>query len=231
MRRSWSAAEIAAMRRHYGVLLTVDLARRLGRPVGQVWQAAHRLDLMRRHRPLPDDFANHLRDLVARGWCNPHIGRELPRERHVLARWRQRLGLPGSQGQQTCPRCKAETRARTEEQLRRLGLPSIGWLRREAFHRRAAAAGWPYPISPREVQMLDLLWQRGPMTRRELAEATGMPWKGSRKSLCGNCPGGSYLAHLQRLGLVIRLGRDYVEGYRYETYYMIAAGVEPRAGR
>jgi len=41
------------------------------------------------------------------------------------------------------------------------------------------------------------------MTRRQLAAAIGMPWKGSRKSLCGNGPGGSYLATLMRRGLVV----------------------------
>lgn len=51
------------------------------------------------------------------------------------------------------------------------------------------------------------LWERGPMTRLELAEAIGMAWKGSRKSLAGNGPGGSYLPTLMRRGLVVSLGR------------------------
>jgi hypothetical protein len=55
--------------------------------------------------------------------------------------------------------------------------------------------------------MLNAMWDNGPMTRRELADAIGMPWKGSRKSLVSNDPEGSYLAHLIARGLVVSLGR------------------------
>ena len=62
--------------------------------------------------------------------------------------------------------------------------------------------GLPSDLRPRAVAILNALYDRGPMTRRELADVIGMPWKGSRKSLASNDPEGSYLAHLAARGLV-----------------------------
>jgi hypothetical protein len=230
-RHPWSMAEKALVRRHYRRLPTVELAKRMGRKTGMVYQEADRLGLMTKRSPRPARFAERLRELTAQGWCNPHICQELGwGGRQTLRRWRCKLGLPPSAGQRACPRCQADTGLRTREQCRQAGLENLAQTRSQVFHERAAAAGWPYPIYPREVQILNLLWSRGPQTRREIAAAIGMPWKGSRRSLTARCPGGSYLAHLQRLGLVIRMGRDYHRQYMYETFYGIAPGVEPNQG-
>jgi hypothetical protein len=96
---------------------------------------------------------------------------------------------------------------KTRQQLQRAGLPSIGHLRVEAFKKYARDHGWPEDLQVREVQILNAMWDRGPMTRREIAAAIGMPWKGTRKSLMGNRIGGSYLATLMRRGMVVNLGR------------------------
>lgn len=77
-------------------------------------------------------------------------------------------------------------------------------VRRLAFNQFAERHGWPSDLRPRAVQILDLLYQYGPKTRRQIVEATGMPWLGSRKSLHSNDPEGSYLAHLVARGLVVR---------------------------
>lgn len=76
-----------------------------------------------------------------------------------------------------------------------------------AFRRYAASSGWPEDLAPREVHILEVLSASDPMTRPEIARAIGMPWIGSRRSLKGNTPGGSYLASLMRRGLVASLGR------------------------
>jgi len=125
-------------------------------------------------------------------------------ERHTVGNWRKRLGLPAN----TLSVHRRELiREKSAEQLRAAGLTTLAELRAPTFRQRALASGGPADLRPRAVQMLNALWDRGPMTRRELADVLGMPWKGSRKSLVSNDPEGSYLAHLTRRGLVVNLGR------------------------
>jgi hypothetical protein len=83
---------------------------------------------------------------------------------------------------------------------------------------------------------LNLLYEDGPHTREQIAKAIGLRWAGtpngrhpaSRHSLSGNGPGGSYMATLQRMGLVIRLGRKIRTGRgkgQSVNAYAIAPGV------
>jgi DNA-binding IclR family transcriptional regulator len=77
-----------------------------------------------------------------------------------------------------------------------------------AYKAFAKESGWPDDLRPRAVQILNLLASHGmPLTRKQIAEKIGMPWKGSRKSLHSNDKEGSYLANLQARGLVIKLGK------------------------
>lgn len=140
--------------------------------------------------------------LVREGLCNPHIAAILQCERHTVGDWRKRLGLPASRGQK-CERCRRETSERTKAQCDSAGLPSLAQLRVRRYRQFARESGWPEDLRPRAVHILNALYERGPMTRREIAEAVGMPWKGSRKSLVSNDPEGSYLAHLLNRGFVV----------------------------
>jgi hypothetical protein len=117
---------------------------------------------------------------------------------------RQALGLPSNA---THPRRRARVAERTRRQVAEAGVASLAEVRVLAFRKFAVLSGWPGDLTPRQVLILEALDARGPLTRPEIAEAIGMPWKGSRKSLVGNVPGGSYLAHLIRRGLVTNLGR------------------------
>jgi hypothetical protein len=114
------------------------------------------------------------------------------------------LGLPSNRGGE---RYRDRVRQKTREQLRKAGVESLANVRTKAFQDWAESCGWPRNLRPRHVEILNLLWEKGPQTRREIAAAIGMPWKGSRKSLVSNDPEGSYLAHLMRRGLVVCLGR------------------------
>jgi hypothetical protein len=206
-RELFTAAELAFIREASGKLAVPEIARKLGRSQSSVHQRRAKMGLSCRRVPMVG-FVSFLRQQHAAGWSDAEIAsawsarfpdrRTL--ERHTVGQYRERLGLPHNAYSDHRRRRVAE---RTQQQLAAAGLPSIGWLRKEAFRKRAIAAGWPGDLRPRAVQILNALWDRGPMTRPEIAKAIGMPWKGSRQSLTSNDPEGSYLAHLQSRGLVI----------------------------
>ena len=204
MSRLFTDEQIEYVRAHYGRLTAAQIAQKIGRSASGVYQLAGRLGLSRKRPRLGDAFDRKLKDLHGQGLTDTAIAARLGCERHTVGDHRGKLGLPANTHSAWQRRRVA---ARTREQLRRAGLPTLAALRAQAYRDRAAAAGWPDDLRPRAVQILNALWDRGPMTRRELAEAIGMPWKGSRKSLTSNDPEGSYLAHLIKRGLVINLGR------------------------
>lgn len=181
-----------------------EVARELGRPLYAVYRMRDALGLTRKRASFGPDFRRFLLAKHALGWSDAEIAAAWGCERHAVGDYRERLGLPTNRASE---HLRERVRRKTAEQLAAAGVESLGELRAVVLARRAREAGWPDGLTFREVQMLNALWDRGPMTRRQIADAIGMPWKGSRKSLVGNVPGGSYLAHLQRLGLVVRLGR------------------------
>jgi hypothetical protein len=78
------------------------------------------------------------------------------------------------------------------------------------------------------VQILDALAERGPMTKAQIAEAIGMPWRGrpSRRILKSRDQEGSYLAHLVKRGLVIQLGRVYGKRYQWHMVYSLSLATQ-----
>ncbi len=71
--------------------------------------------------------------------------------------------------------------------------------RQENRIRNSIEAGWCDNLRPREVQIVGLIWDNGPQTRRELARLMGI-----RKLQCGtHCR--DYLASLQNKGLVVKI--------------------------
>lgn len=203
--RPWTESELATVRAEYGTTPARELAARLGRSPRAVYQAADRMGLAHQHRTdVTLTWEAELRRLHALGHCDTDIAARLGCERHTASKHRRRLGLVGhARGERT----RAKVRATTAEQCRRAGVANLGALRSLVFARRSAEAGWPAGLRPREVDILDALAIRGPLTRREIAGAVGMRWLGSRKSL--KCRGGrgSYLADLIAAGLVVSLGR------------------------
>lgn len=195
-----------------------EIARRLERPVGQVYGYVDRSGLQRRRRcPATPEVLGVLAAVMEAGRCDRCAADAAGCERHTAARRRSLWGMPPNPGN-GCP-C---VRGRAREQMR--GQLARGEHPRVVGHARYAR-GWPEDLRHRAVQILDLLYARGPMTRREIAEALGMPWKGSSKSLVSNDPEGTYLAHLQARGLVVRLGRRQ-QGTRYEHVYATPLWVE-----
>ena len=210
-RRLLTSEQIDAIRDAHGKETARQTAARLGVNVWTVHNARHRMGLGRGTRLFHgDEFAEFIKTKHALGWSDTEIasayssrvGRKV--DRHSVGRWRLKLGLPDVGWSE---HRRQNVARKTQAQLKAAGLPSIGYLRVEAFKKFARESGWPEDLQKRETQILNLMWERGPMTKRELVTALGMPWKGSRKSLCGNRKGGSYLATLMRRGMVICLGR------------------------
>lgn len=201
-RKYWTPAELATVRASSAS--PAVLAATLGRSLQAVYLAKSKMGLTRRQLPRGPVFIRFLRAKHVAGWSDAEIAKAYGGDRHTVIRYRRKLGLPHNAYSEHRRQCVAE---KTKQQLVAAGLPSIGHLRVQAFRKRARAAGWPEDLRPRAVQILNALWDRGPMTRRELVDVCGMPWKGSRKSLHSNDAEGSYLAHLMRRGLVVCMGR------------------------
>jgi hypothetical protein len=200
-----TAAEIEFILANRDTLRLVEIARQLGRSDSFVWNIAKR-DGWRSSYYMNDAAKQKLVELAALGYCNKCIGRAVNKGRKEIRNWRPKLGLApyAGNGQGGCSNCSDRTRERTKQQLAKAGLKSLAEVRIKRFREYAAASGWPSDLRPRHVQILDALYVHGPHTRRQLCERLGMPWKGSRKSLVSNDPEGSYLAHLQARGLVLR---------------------------
>ena len=210
-RRHFTSTECATIRTLHGSTNAREIAQRVGRSVSSVHQAIARLGLASSRTRHGVEFDAFVREHHALGWSDTQIAAEYsPRvdrkvDRHTVGDRRVQLGLASvlhSEHQ------RARTRANTRRQLDRAGLASMAQLRLKAWADAARRLGWPDDLRPRELQILHALYTIGPMTRREIADAVGMPWKGTRHSLHSNAPEGSYLATLISRGLAVDIGRS-----------------------
>ena len=225
-RPRYSARLEARVRAGYARQSAPALARRLGVPTEVIYRIVVKLGLRKHQRvKVGRAFLATLRQRNRQGWPDSEIAAELGCDRHVVSRHRQALGLPS---QARGPIARQRTGAAAARQLDRLGLASMGELRVQAHRAYAVAHGWPAYLRKRAVQILDLLWQQGPKTRRELAEGVGLPWRGSRGSLKSSDPPGTYLANLMALGLVVKWGRINRGGHQWETVYGLALDAVPQ---
>lgn len=233
-RAKWTEREKQFVRDHHATMTAGQIAAAIGRSKNQIHAAVQRLGLNRRLCPHGAALKQYAIERHADGWSDQEIADgwsaqhpdRVPLGRHTIGELRRRLGLASNRLHE---HQRERVRRNTAEQLRKAGLPSIGHLRVEAFKKFARERGWPEGLGPREVQILDALWQHGPQTRRELAERIGAPWKGTRKTLVGNKPGGSYLAILMRAGLVVKLPLRIYQGRRGSSYcvYSLPLSVAP----
>ena len=228
--RPWTQRETGILRRWYGRRPAAAIGARIGRTRQAVSNRASSLGFAGKNRRFSGADHRQIVRMVRAGTCNCCIARALGSHRQRIRDYRRQCGLPAvaSLGTvRTCTSCRTRFLARLRSQFTKWRVASLGELRAAAYRRFAAASGWPAYLRPRAIQVLDALWERGPQTRRQLASAIGMPWKGSRKSLVSDDPEGSYLANLQNRGLVVSLGRI-VRGDgpgRSVNLYSIAPGV------
>lgn len=210
--RPWTPDEVGFLRTHYMRMPAREIASRLRRSLKSIYMRAKDEGLSQTRCPRAglEQFvreqytAGRCDQEIAAAWSRRHSG-YLPIERKTIGRIRQRLGLPLNRWNEYQ---RGRVRQKTQEQLRKAGLPSLAAVRADAFRRLARRCGWPDDLRPRAVMILNALWEHGPMTREQIAHTIGMAWRGSRMSMKSNDPEGSYLAHLLRRGLVVCLGRQ-----------------------
>lgn len=217
-RRFWTDAERETVRRHTGTLPATEIVKLLpGRTISGVYQAQRKLGLTRSRRDLGPEFDGFIRAKHALGWSDREIADEWnslhhdadnggwgPIRRLVAGVHRRAMGLPHNAWSD---RQRDRVRAKTLEQCAAAGVDSLGALRGKVLKDRVEAMGWPRDLQYREGQILSLIWDRGPLTKKDICEALGMPFRGAQNTLGGNAPGGTYLATLIRRGLLVSFPR------------------------
>lgn len=224
--KPYRSQEDAVLRRLYGQKPVTEIASRLGRTASSVYQRASRLGLHeQRDKAEIDKRKRKIRSLVAKGLSDSEVAEKVGMDRRALTEMRCRMGIAANGRSERYRRRVAQ---KTKEQCRKAGVKNLAALRAKRFSDFVSSLGWP-GVSVRAAQIAETLYVRGPMTRRQICDAIGMPWRGSRKSLSTNrVPGGSYMAELQRAGIVVRLEAAITHRGKgnHEDLYMIGLGVE-----
>lgn len=238
-RRFWTDAEKNHLQQWYGKKLCAEIAAEMGRTMRQVFNMANRLGLAKSRRSNEERFGAKfkafIREKHAAGWSDADISQAWGCERHTVGEHRVRLGLPDNSHS---ARVIAKISDGVKRQARRHGVASIGELRGKVLLERAEAYGWPQGLRWRATQIMNLLWERGPLSRIQIAAALGMCKGGgpnqsmrirlNRAFYC-NEPngGGSYLANLIRRRLIVSLSKKLTQrgSGKSLTLYMIAPGV------
>lgn len=214
-RRPWTASELATVRAWTGT--TKELAEHLNRTDKAIYQCRFKLGMCecKANLAYPAGAEIAIAKLHAKGFDDADIAERLAKLRRFKKRpigrrgvgtIRARLGLPPNFRTDSAPVRKKKL-LRVALQMKAMGLDRPNDLRRVAWAKFAVDRGWPAHLSPREVQIVTALYQRGPQTRKGIATLIGLPWLGSRKSMRSRGPGGCYLGNLQQYGLVVRLPR------------------------
>lgn len=209
--RVWTPEQIETARANRGRLTAAEIAKLVGKSPSGVHQLFNRLGLSAKRKQRPE-LLTLIKEKHALGWSDAEVAAEWNRlhpDDRLAREWicevrRDKLKLPHNA---YSDHRRQKVAAKTREQVAAAGLKTLAEVRVKAFRDFAKRQGWPDDLRPRAVQILKLLYETGPKTRREICDAIGMTWRGSRKSLCSNDPEGSYLAHLQARGLVIQLSR------------------------
>jgi len=183
---------------------SLAVCRKLGRDHHAVLNLRWRLGIGRKHADFGPRFVTFIREKAYQGWTATEMAKEWRCDRHAVSR---RCKLLGISLERWSPRQISRVRKKTREQCRKAGVSSLAAVRVKAFKDYARRYGLPEDLLPREVQIINFLCRNGPSTRRQIAAGVGFPWKGSRKSLTGNRPEGTYLMHLINRGFVVNLGR------------------------
>lgn len=196
-RKPWTQEQRDTLVRLYPTHAAEEIAGIIGRSVKSVEQMIYATHLRKKKRIRTDEgFLQRLKEMHTRGLSDAEIAEVLGCDRHTIGNHRARLGLP--------------VNAFNERHRKRLEPTFLkgGKTRSKAHREYARRHGWPEETPVRAVQILDTLARTGvPMTRRQLAQALGLPFK-SRKTFNNNhVKGNSLLAYLADKGLVIRLIR------------------------
>lgn len=224
----WKPSETKYVQRNYGKKSAQQIADHLRRSVRSVYQHATKCgaagtydksQIARRDKKI--------KQLHAKGWSASEMESLVGIGRRTINARINQMGLtPNGRNE----RYRKRVAQKTREQCMAAGVASLGELRAKEMKRVAHRLGWPDHLALRSVQILETLYQQGPMTRKQIAKAIGMRWVGSRKTFSTKrVPGHSYLAELQRAGLVVRLESAITHKGKgnHQDLYMVALEVEP----
>jgi hypothetical protein len=213
-RRFWTSEELDLLRLECAKGFDRDRIPKLfpKRTLGAIYQTRKKLGLARKLIRHGDRLRKFIRAKHRLGWSDAEMGAawsalhpdRTPCDRHVISRYRRRMGLGHNAYSEHRRRLVG---VKTRQQLAAAGLPTLAALHRKVVEDRIAAMGWPTNLRWREAQVLSLIWDRGPLTKRQICSGLGMPvHEMSRKMLKDN-DAGNYLASLMRKGLLISLRR------------------------
>lgn len=224
----WKPSETKYVQRHYGKKTVKDIAEHLGRSVGSVYQHATKCGAASTYDKTEIAWRDKkIKQLHGKGWSASEMESIVGIGHRTINARITRMGLkPHGRNE----RYRKRVAKKTREQCNAAGVANLGELRSKEMKRVAQRLGWPDTLALRSVQILETLYQRGPMTRKQIAEAIGIKWVGSRKTFSTKrVPGQSYLAELQRAGLVVRLESAITHKGKgnHQDLYMVALEVEP----
>ncbi len=225
--RLWTHKEESTLVRLYKTMPAWQIAKQLDRST----QAVHlRADLLGLTAKRDCKEIQKRREIIkkyhSQGWSQSEIAAKAGVSRRTVGQILQKLGLQTNGRNE---RYRKRVARNTIKQCQRAGVSSLGELRALRLKQFSAKVGWP-GVSARAAQIANALYAMGPMTRKQIAEAIGVRWKGSRKTLGNNrVPGHSYMAELERAGYVVRLTKakkNSGKGFN-ENIYFIALEAEP----
>jgi hypothetical protein len=226
--RPWTHKEIAFLRSNYGSMTAAAIAERLGRSSpATVHAKAKHLKLADRHRKTAA-YAEQIRKYHARGWLDGDIARKLAVCRETVTYHRRRLGLPANRNND---RHRARVQRGVRKQCHDSGAASLVELRWQAHRLAAFYRGWPGATTPRQCDVLDLLHEHGPMTKRQIQDSLGLVLDGTGPARYQRPWVNELLRSLRREGLVVSLGRKFKPGGsgRSQCLYRLADGVRKAA--
>ena len=211
----WSSDRIRFLLSKYGTMTASAIAKQLGCSTKSIYQAADRFGLSAKRPRLEKrpGLTRRVRQLHSRGFSDIEIAEDIGVDPHGIGRLRAHLGLASNAHSL---RQRDKTRRTTARQCRKAGVRSLGELRAKALKQYAIDRGWPADLKKRQVQILELIWQRGPMTREEIGRALGMRLRRRPNGrywypmMCNTANGRgatSYTGDLINRGLLITLGR------------------------
>jgi hypothetical protein len=170
--RCYTDAEKQVVRDLYATHTAAQIAERVhgnARCALAIYRLAAKLGLRKCAHWSPEEMAR-VGAAVAQGGTDAAVAVRLNLTREQVTHIRNRLKLPRNDADVLEAR-----RGAVRTQYAALGVKNGGELRALAYRNFARANGWPEDLPPRAVQILNVLAGRGPTTRRQLAEAIGMP--------------------------------------------------------
>lgn len=213
---------------NWGKIQASEIAKKLGRNVNSVYNRVYRLGIGEKHdKKAIAKRKVKIAALHAKGYSGQEIADGVGLGRRTVQNHLNRMGLSANGRNE---RYRKRVAKRTKQQCQEAGVKSLAGIKALEVRKLANGLGWPEHLSLRGLQIVDLLYVRGPMTRKQIAAAIGMRWKSSRKALSNSrVPGGSYMAELLRAGLLVRLESAITHKGKgnHEDVYMVGLEIEP----